>query len=59
MWARRLVVIAHATTSSSLPQPDSPVGGSDVADTPVGSFTVERKISGDQHAPLGTLRNSL
>jgi peptidoglycan hydrolase-like protein with peptidoglycan-binding domain len=32
-----------------------PGGGTDVAYTPVGSFTVLRKIAGDEHAPLGTL----
>jgi peptidoglycan hydrolase-like protein with peptidoglycan-binding domain len=36
-----------------------PGGGTDVAYTPVGSFTVLRKIPGDEHAPLGTLRNPL
>ena len=36
-----------------------PGGGNDVADTPIGSFTVLRKIPGDHHAPLGTLRNPL
>jgi peptidoglycan hydrolase-like protein with peptidoglycan-binding domain len=36
-----------------------PGGGSDVAYTPVGDFTVIRKVPGDEHAPLGTLRNPL
>jgi peptidoglycan hydrolase-like protein with peptidoglycan-binding domain len=36
-----------------------PGGGTDVADTPVGSFTVLRKIPGDEHAPLGTLHDPL
>jgi peptidoglycan hydrolase-like protein with peptidoglycan-binding domain len=36
-----------------------PGGGSDVAYTPVGDFTVIRKFPGDEHAPLGTLRNPL
>jgi peptidoglycan hydrolase-like protein with peptidoglycan-binding domain len=36
-----------------------PGGGTDVADTPVGRFTVLRKVPGDEHAPLGTLRNPL
>ncbi len=36
-----------------------PGGGTDVADTPVGSFTVERKIQGDEKAPLGTLHSPL
>jgi peptidoglycan hydrolase-like protein with peptidoglycan-binding domain len=36
-----------------------PGGGTDVAYTPVGSFTVIRKVPGDEHAPLGTLRNPL
>jgi peptidoglycan hydrolase-like protein with peptidoglycan-binding domain len=36
-----------------------PGGGTDVAYTPVGKFTVIRKIPGDHKAPLGTLRNPL
>jgi peptidoglycan hydrolase-like protein with peptidoglycan-binding domain len=36
-----------------------PGGGSDVAYTPVGDFTVIRKVPGDERAPLGTLRNPL
>jgi peptidoglycan hydrolase-like protein with peptidoglycan-binding domain len=36
-----------------------PGGGTDVAYTPVGRFTVIRKISGDHKAPLGTLRNPI
>jgi peptidoglycan hydrolase-like protein with peptidoglycan-binding domain len=36
-----------------------PGGGADVAYTPVGSFTVLRKISGDEVAPLGTLHNPM
>jgi peptidoglycan hydrolase-like protein with peptidoglycan-binding domain len=36
-----------------------PGGGSDVAYTPVGSFTVIRKVPGDEHAPLGTLHNPM
>jgi peptidoglycan hydrolase-like protein with peptidoglycan-binding domain len=36
-----------------------PGGGSDVAYTPVGSFTVLRKIQGDEVAPLGTLHSPL
>jgi N-acetylmuramoyl-L-alanine amidase len=36
-----------------------PGGGTDVADTPVGHFTVIRKIPGDHQAPLGTLRSPL
>jgi len=36
-----------------------PGGGTDVAYTPVGDFTVIRKVPGDEHAPLGTLRNPL
>jgi peptidoglycan hydrolase-like protein with peptidoglycan-binding domain len=36
-----------------------PGGGTDVAYTPVGSFTVLRKIPGDEHAPLGTLHNPM
>jgi peptidoglycan hydrolase-like protein with peptidoglycan-binding domain len=36
-----------------------PGGGTDVADTPVGSFTVLRKIPGDEVAPLGTLHNPM
>ena len=34
-------------------------GRTDVAYTPVGSFTVTRKIPGDHRAPLGTLRNPI
>jgi peptidoglycan hydrolase-like protein with peptidoglycan-binding domain len=36
-----------------------PGGGTDVAYTPVGRFTVERKIPGNHIAPLGTLRDPL
>lgn len=36
-----------------------PGGGSDVAYTPVGDFTVIRKVPGDERAPLGTLRSPL
>jgi peptidoglycan hydrolase-like protein with peptidoglycan-binding domain len=36
-----------------------PGGGTDVAYTPVGDFTVIRKVPGDERAPLGTLRNPL
>jgi lipoprotein-anchoring transpeptidase ErfK/SrfK len=36
-----------------------PGGGTDVAYTPVGSFTVIRKVPGDEHAPLGTLHNPM
>lgn len=36
-----------------------PGGGTDVAYTPVGSFTVIRKITGDEHAPLGTLHSPM
>ena len=36
-----------------------PGGGTDVAYTPVGDFTVIRKVPGDEHAPLGTLRSPL
>ena len=36
-----------------------PGGGSDVAYTPVGEFSVIRKVPGDERAPLGTLRNPL
>jgi N-acetylmuramoyl-L-alanine amidase len=36
-----------------------PGGGTDVAYTPVGSFTVLRKISGDEVAPLGTLHSPM
>jgi lipoprotein-anchoring transpeptidase ErfK/SrfK len=36
-----------------------PGGGTDVADTPVGSFTVLRKIVGDEVAPLGTLHSPM
>lgn len=37
----------------------NPGGGTDVAYTPVGSFTVLRKISGDERAPLGTLHSPM
>jgi peptidoglycan hydrolase-like protein with peptidoglycan-binding domain len=36
-----------------------PSGGTDVAYTPVGTFTVIRKIPGDEHAPLGTLHSPM
>jgi len=36
-----------------------PGGGTDVAFTPVGSFKVTRKISGDHAAPLGNLYNPI
>jgi len=36
-----------------------PGGGTDIAYTPVGAFTVIRKISGDHKAPLGTLRSPI
>ncbi len=36
-----------------------PGGGTDVASTPVGSFTVLRKIVGDEIAPLGTLHSPM
>jgi peptidoglycan hydrolase-like protein with peptidoglycan-binding domain len=36
-----------------------PGGGTDIAYTPVGDFTVIRKISGDHKAPLGTLRSPI
>ncbi len=36
-----------------------PGGGTDVAYTPVGDFTIIRKVPGDEHAPLGTLRSPL
>lgn len=36
-----------------------PGGGSDVAYTPVDSFKVQRKIAGDERAPLGTLHNPM
>ncbi|HTT90791.1 MAG TPA: peptidoglycan-binding protein [Acidimicrobiales bacterium] len=36
-----------------------PGGGKDVAYTPVGTFTVIRKLTGDERAPLGTLHNPM
>lgn len=36
-----------------------PGGGTDVAYTPVGSFTTLRKINGERKAPLGSLHNPL
>jgi peptidoglycan hydrolase-like protein with peptidoglycan-binding domain len=36
-----------------------PGGGKDVAYTPVGTFSVERKVAGDERAPLGTLHNPM
>lgn len=36
-----------------------PGGGTDVAYTPVGSFTILRKIPGDHVAPLGTLHSPM
>jgi peptidoglycan hydrolase-like protein with peptidoglycan-binding domain len=36
-----------------------PGGGTDIAYTPVGSFTVIRKIVGDEKAPLGTLHSPM
>jgi N-acetylmuramoyl-L-alanine amidase len=36
-----------------------PGGGTDVAYTPVGSFSIIRKVDGDEHAPLGVLHNPM
>ena len=36
-----------------------PGGGKDVAYTPVGTFSVVRKVDGDERAPLGTLHNPM
>jgi peptidoglycan hydrolase-like protein with peptidoglycan-binding domain len=52
------VVTLNASTGSGERYRD-PGGGMDVAYTPVGSFTVERKIEGDHVAPLGTLHDPM
>jgi peptidoglycan hydrolase-like protein with peptidoglycan-binding domain len=65
--ARQLVFVvlkdgSVVTLNSSTGNGESyqvPGGGTDVAYTPVGDFTVIRKVPGDEHAPLGTLRSPL
>jgi peptidoglycan hydrolase-like protein with peptidoglycan-binding domain len=61
--ARQLLFVVHedgsvTTLNTSTGSGESysvPGGGTDVAYTPVGSFTVIRKIAADERAPLGTL----
>jgi peptidoglycan hydrolase-like protein with peptidoglycan-binding domain len=50
------VITLNVSTGSGLSY-TVPGGGRDVAYTPVGSFKVLRKISGDEVAPLGTLHS--
>lgn len=52
-------VITLNTSTGTGERYAEPGGGTDVAYTPVGSFTVLRKIAGNHEAPLGTLRNPL
>lgn len=52
------VITLNVSTGSGMTY-HQPGGGTDVAYTPVGSFTVLRKIAGDHVAPLGTLHNPL
>lgn len=52
------VITLNVSTGSGATYRD-PAGGTDVAYTPVGSFTVQRKIEGDQVAPLGTLHDPM
>jgi lipoprotein-anchoring transpeptidase ErfK/SrfK len=54
----RPVITLNVSTGSGLPY-RSPNGVRDIADTPIGSFTVLRKIAGDQKAPLGILHSPL
>jgi peptidoglycan hydrolase-like protein with peptidoglycan-binding domain len=52
------VVTLNASTGSGLYY-KSPGGGLDLAYTPLGTFAVNRKLSGARVAPLGTLYNPL
>jgi peptidoglycan hydrolase-like protein with peptidoglycan-binding domain len=52
-------VITLNTSTGNNERYSVPGGGTDVAYTPVGNFTVLRKIAGNHNAPLGTLRNPL
>lgn len=48
------VITLNTSTGSGKPY-TSPGGGTDVADTPTGSFTIQSKVAANQKAPLGTL----
>lgn len=52
------VITLNVSTGNGQTYKD-PRGGTDVAYTPVGSFTVLRKIVGDEVAPLGTLHSPM
>jgi peptidoglycan hydrolase-like protein with peptidoglycan-binding domain len=52
-------VITLNSSTGSGEHYEVPGGGTDIAYTPVGHFTVIRKISGDHRAPLGTLRSPI
>lgn len=54
----RPVITLNASTGTGKAY-RSPRGGVDVAYTPVGSFVVQRKILGDERAPLGILHNPM
>jgi peptidoglycan hydrolase-like protein with peptidoglycan-binding domain len=49
----------NASTGSGLPYQDPTTHATDIAATPVGTFTVQRTVDGDVQAPLGTLHKPL
>lgn len=53
------VVTLNVSTGSNLHYTDPTTGGDALAYTPVGTFSVMRKIDADQKAPLGTLHRPL
>jgi hypothetical protein len=53
------VVTLNVSSGSGLHYQDPTTKTDDVAYTPVGTFTVQREVNGDVHAPLGVLHRPL
>jgi peptidoglycan hydrolase-like protein with peptidoglycan-binding domain len=49
----------NASTGSGLPYQDPTTHATDMAVTPVGTFSVQRTVNGDVQAPLGTLHKPM
>jgi peptidoglycan hydrolase-like protein with peptidoglycan-binding domain len=53
------VITLNVSSGSGLHYQDPTTKADDVAYTPVGTFTVQREVDGDVHAPLGVLHRPL